>query len=750
MRTTKIAPGISLVEVPEVGLSILCGCPENAVKHLMKAGAIAWTEAGGKRFETGPNAILLSERPIIGGRFANAAEFPVLQMLYRQGMVLPGYPANTGRRPMLIGLREQLEAQARYIHLGNYGLSSLEEMEAAGMTPALARERMAIKLSFSFGTIKPIRDLLDLRVVDARAVELRDGVFVHRLGDNRYAIIHGRERAEVDLETRGGLAGPSYVLPQAQLRPADFAVLHLGEGDGWDPSRPCIGSAILHRGDWYLVDAGPDIEGSLKAVGLGLSDLKGIFHTHVHDDHFIGLAALFRGPRRLRYYAVPWVRAAAAKKLSALAGIAEGDFCRYFEVRDLAEGAWQDLDGLEVLPIHSPHPVETTIMRFRAFGKTYAHWADLSPFRVLDSMQRPGAYSAALVSGMDPEAVAKVKADYLEAADLKKLDVGGGMIHGDADDFAKDSSAILLFSHTDSPDAVQRPWGRVAAFGEMTILAPERLGPLPRVHPPLGQSRLARLITEALPGVKLSEEGRGLLALAATEHELGAGTDLGLALGRGLSIVETGSLELLSPGGILSRLGPGDFWGEERILHEEASFFAARAGAGLKLVFIPAAVIEGLPSLLWRLKEVHESRLAVARATFSFAWRPEYSVGVPSLDAAHRRLFEGLSSLSALVRDRGTDRELEASLLALRALLVDHYAEEEALMAGASYPGLPEHSRIHREVLAEVEEGLVRLGRGEIRVEVLLDEAKQRLIDHSLLVDRDYMPWLSPPRQSLG
>lgn len=749
MRTSKIAPGISLVEVPEVGLSILCGCPENAVKHLMKAGAIAWTEAGGKRFETGPNAILLSERSIIGGRFANAAEFPVLQMLYRQGMVLPGYPANTGRRPMLIGLREQLEAQARYIHLGNYGLSSLEEMEAAGMPPALARERMAIKLSFSFGSIKPIRDLLDLRVVDARAVELRDGVFVHRLGDNRYAIIHGRERAEVDLETRGGLAGPSYVLPQARPEPADFAVLHLGEGDGWDPSRPCIGSAILHRGDCYLVDAGPDIEESLKAVGLGLSDLAGVFHTHVHDDHFIGLAALFRGPRRLRYYAVPWVRAAAAKKLSALAGIAEGDFCRYFEVHDLVEGAWQDLDGLEVMPIHSPHPVETTIMRFRAFGKTYAHWADLSPFRVLDSMQRPRPEGAALVPGMDPEAVAKVKADYLEAAELKKLDVGGGMIHGDADDFAQDASALLLLSHTDSPDAVQRPWARVAAFGEETILAPLRLGPLPRVHPPLGQSRLATLITDSLTGVELSEEGRWLLSLAATEHGLEEGTDLGAALGRGLSIVESGSLELLAPGGLLSRLGPGDFWGEERILHEEASFFSARAGAGLKLVFIPAAVIEGLPSLLWRLKEVHESRLAVARATFSFAWRPEYSVGVPSLDAAHQGLFEGLHRLTALAASSLPAQAVEEALAKLRDLVIAHYLDEESQMEAASYPGLSEHRRIHGEIIEEIDLGLGKLHRGEASLETLLDIAKDRLIDHSLMVDRDYIPWLST-RQKPG
>lgn len=743
MRTTKIAPGISLVEVPEVDLRILCGCPENAVKHLMKAGAIAWTESGGRRYETGPNAILLSERPIIGGRFANAAEFPVLQMLYRQGMILPGFPANTGRRPMLIGLREQLEAQARYIHLGNYGLSSLDEMVAAGMPPELAQERMAIKLAFSFGSITPVKDFLELRPVDAQAVELRDGVFIRRLGDNRYAFIYAGQRAEVDLELRGGQLAPPYELPPSRPGDADFAVLHLGEGDGWDPSRPCIGSAILHRGDWYLVDAGPNIKESLDALGLSLSDLAGVFHTHVHDDHFIGLASLFRGPRRLLYCAVPWVRAAAAKKLSALAGIGEGDFCRYFEVHDLEEGAWQEIRGLEVLPIHSPHPVETTILRFRAFGKTYAHWADLSSFQVLDSMARPGPVSGPPPPGMDPGAVARVKADYLEAADLKKIDAGGGMIHGEADDFAHDSSGLILISHTDSPGAVQRPWARIADFGEVTILAPRLLSPVARAQAPQGTSSLASLIADAFRVVELPDEGPWRLSLAATRHRLKAGTELGQALGRGLSLVEAGRLDLLAAGDLLSQLGPGDFWGEEQILHAEAAFFSARLGVDTSLVFIPAEAIEEFPSLLWHLKEVHESRLAVARANFSFQWRAEYSVGVGTLDEAHKALFEGLSWISGLVSKDPGDELVEAELVRLKDVVLAHYADEEARMKEASFPGLAEHARIHGEILEEIDLSLARFHRGEVRLESLLDIAKDRLLEHSLLIDREYIPWLS-------
>ena len=84
MTRIDVAPGVSVVEVPEAGLTVLCGCPENAVKLLIKAGIIHQTARGGVSYETGPNAVLLSDVPVQNGMFCNLAEFPVLQMLYLQ------------------------------------------------------------------------------------------------------------------------------------------------------------------------------------------------------------------------------------------------------------------------------------------------------------------------------------------------------------------------------------------------------------------------------------------------------------------------------------------------------------------------------------------------------------------------------------------------------------------------------------------------------------------------------------------
>jgi hemerythrin len=476
MTKTKVMDGVYFLEAPEAKLSLLCGCPENAVKFLIKRGLVRTVLRGGVSCETGPNAILLSELPVQGGRFCNLAEFPVLQMLYRQGMIVPGHPNNSGLRPMLIGMREQVDAQSRYIYLGNYGLGTVAELEGGGIDAHAAAEILRMKLKFAYGRRKSTEELIDLRYIDANVIALRDGAFLRRQGVNRYELICAGESAEVDLNlSPPSTYPPPYSLP---LRPAtseEFAVVHIGEGDGWDTERPCMSSIVMWRGSPYLVDAGPNIEESLAAVGVAVADLRGLFQTHVHDDHFVGMSSLLRAERRLPYYAVPCVRRSAEAKLRALAKLEEGEFARYFQVHELEAGTWNDVDCLSVLPLLSPHPLETTIFRFRASGAgegpTYAHYADLSSFAVIDSMvaDDPGA------PGITREFADRAKAEYLEAAEVKKVDVGGGMIHGEAEDFAHDASGLLLLSHTSPPLSERKyPFGAVAEFGDETILIAAR------------------------------------------------------------------------------------------------------------------------------------------------------------------------------------------------------------------------------------------------------------------------------------
>jgi hemerythrin len=474
LRKIEVTTGVWWVEAPEVGVSILCGCPADSVKHLMKRGLIVSTELRGIPFETGPNAILLSDAMVQNGSFSNLAEFPVLQMLYRQGMILPGHPGNTGVKPLLIGSAEQVQAQMQYIYRGNYGLVTEEEIIEAGVDPARAHEMMRMKLRFAFGRIRHPADLLDTLVIESDPVEIRDGLFVRRMLFNVFQFTYKGESAVVDLNL------PPYETYEApyplgfhRLRREYFAVVHSGEGDGWDINRPSMASIVMFQGRIFLVDAGPNILYSLNALGIGVNEIEGIFHTHSHDDHFAGLTTLIRSDHKLKYYATPLVKSSVAKKVAALLCIDEGDFTDYFDVRLLEEGVWNHIDGLEVRPVFSPHPVETTVMHFRSMWeggyRTYTHLADISRLAVLKDFitEDPAA------PGISRALYDQVAASYLEPADVKKIDVGGGMIHGDAYDFRDDRSGKIILAHTSQRSTrAQKAIGSTASFGTVDVMIP--------------------------------------------------------------------------------------------------------------------------------------------------------------------------------------------------------------------------------------------------------------------------------------
>jgi hemerythrin len=474
MRKVFVSAGTYFVDIPDAGVHILCGCPSDTVKSLIKRGVIVSVEEGGVQFETGPNVILLSDRALQGGRFANLGEFPVLQMLYRQGLILPGHPNNTGSRPLIIGAETQVKAQMDYIYRGNYGLISEQEMIDCGVSPEEAHALMRIKLKFAFGRIAPADELLDTQVIDHQVTEIRNGVTIKRLATNIYEISYDGETVEINLNLEPHENyGPPYTLGMHDIERGYFSVIHSGDGDGWDVNRPSMGSIFKFQGRIYLVDAGPNVINSLHALGIGVNEIEGVFHTHSHDDHFCGLNSIIQSDHRIKYYATPLVRSCVTKKLTALLGVGEEDFEKYFDVQDLVLDEWNSIDGLEVKPLLSPHPVETTIFLFRTMWengyRTYGHLADIASRKVLQDM---------IVDDDADQGISQAEFDrtwenYLTPVDLKRIDIGGGLIHGMAEDFANDTSGKIVLSHTALrlTDA-QKEIGSGAAFGTVETLIP--------------------------------------------------------------------------------------------------------------------------------------------------------------------------------------------------------------------------------------------------------------------------------------
>lgn len=450
IKRVDLTSGLSWVKVPEAGLYIMCGCPADAVKHFMKRGLIQEVKSKENiSYEMGPNTILLSDITLQNGAFSNLAEFPVMQMLYRQGMILPGHPNNNGEKPRLVGSKEQIQNQLQYIYRGNYGLISKEEIMHAGISSKLAEDMMKLKLKFSFGAINHPKELIDSVIVDQGPIEIKNGVTVERISPNVFKICYKNESVTVDLNLKHkDTIVPPYSLNYHLIKREYFAILHSGEGDGWDVNRPCMSSIIIFQGKIYLIDAGPNILYSLNSLGIGLNEVHGIFHTHSHDDHFAGLTMLMGTDHRIKYYATKLVRTCVTKKLSALLSLEQGDFNQYFEPVDLDFDKWNDINGLEVMPLFSPHPVETTTFHFRTHWndsyKTYAHLADITSLSVLKAMVTKKSGDKGISQAMYDNA----KKQYLKPQLIKKIDIGGGMIHGVAHDFSEDTSDKIILAHT--------------------------------------------------------------------------------------------------------------------------------------------------------------------------------------------------------------------------------------------------------------------------------------------------------------
>ena len=194
-------------------------------------------------------------------------------------------------------------------------------------------------------------------MIEDERVEIKNGVFIRRLHLNVLEIEFQDESVRVDLNLKPSEHFESaYPLGMYRFEREYFSVVHIGEGNGWDANQPCMASILIYQGKIYLLDAGPNILFILKAIGISISEIEGIFHTHSHDDHFAGIASLVRAEHKIKYYATALVQASVSKKLAALLSADEEYFKDFFEICTLEFDVWNDLDGLEVKPLFSTSP----------------------------------------------------------------------------------------------------------------------------------------------------------------------------------------------------------------------------------------------------------------------------------------------------------------------------------------------------------------------------------------------------------
>ena len=474
IKKSRVIDGVYFIEIPEANLYIQCGSPAESVKHLIKKEFISKKNINNIEFETGPNAILLSDIMIQNGDFSNISEFPILQMFYKQCLIVPNHPNNTGIKPILIGEKSQVISQMEYIHRGNYGLISQEEIEGCNINSKMAKELYNMKLAFSFGEIKPIADLLDNCFVKNTTIEIRNGVFIKRVATNIFEIKYKSDTITVNLNLsdKQNYESPYSLIPQ-KIKKEYFSIIHSGQGDGWDTLRASMNSIVCFQGKYYLIDIVPNIRYILDSLSISVNQIEGVFLTHCHDDHIAGITALVRSDKKIKIYGAKIVTTSLVKKLSALLILKEDNFKNLINIQELAIDKYNNINALEIKPIISAHPVETTIFIFRTYFNnkyySYGHFADIASSDTLKNM----LISDKNKFGITKEFYEKTIKVHSQKLDIKKIDIGEGFVHGNSEDFIDDKSKKIVLAHTSKElTKKQLKIGVNAPFGSQDVLIP--------------------------------------------------------------------------------------------------------------------------------------------------------------------------------------------------------------------------------------------------------------------------------------
>jgi hemerythrin len=119
-------------------------------------------------------------------------------------------------------------------------------------------------------------------------------------------------------------------------------------------------------------------------------------------------------------------------------------------------------------------------------------------------------------------------------------------------------------------------------------------------------------------------------------------------------------------------------------------------------------------------------------------WTPDLAIGIEQIDDEHKALFQAANRLMQAMWD-GRGKEETGNLLAfLSDYVVTHFGNEERIMMESSYPGYPEHRKLHIAFVDEIKQLQQKYRDGEITSSsciTVLDETCTWLRNHISKVD---------------
>jgi hemerythrin len=103
-----------------------------------------------------------------------------------------------------------------------------------------------------------------------------------------------------------------------------------------------------------------------------------------------------------------------------------------------------------------------------------------------------------------------------------------------------------------------------------------------------------------------------------------------------------------------------------------------------------------------------------------YEWDNSYSVGIPTIDEQHRKLFAIIGRVHEAFAGRKEREALTTLLPELQKYTVYHFSAEEHLMRAYEYPGLAEHQAEHKRFVDEMASRVLDLQAGKAAQSLML------------------------------
>lgn len=87
-----------------------------------------------------------------------------------------------------------------------------------------------------------------------------------------------------------------------------------------------------------------------------------------------------------------------------------------------------------------------------------------------------------------------------------------------------------------------------------------------------------------------------------------------------------------------------------------------------------------------------------------FIWTQQLSIGVPAMDADHRKIINYMNVLAQAAERNASYAELEIAFRQLNEFTRKHFADEEKLMTSIDYDRIATHKAIHAKLLSELDQ----------------------------------------------